>query len=98
MLSRTEQGEKRDFIRMAVDCDVFYRKEEASAEKQGAGRNLSANGILFESEENYAEGSKLFLRVMPRNSITPPLEMQVEVVRSDDMGGNYLVACRALTV
>ena len=97
MLSRTDQGEKRDFIRMAVDCDVYYRKDEGAAEKQGAGRNLSANGILFESDENYAEGSRLFLRVMPRNSLTPPLEMQVEVVRSDDMGSNYLVACRAVT-
>lgn len=96
MLSRTDSGEKRDFIRMSVDCDVFYRKEDGTVEKQGAGRNLSANGMLFESDENYPENSRLHLRVMPRNSLTPPLEMLVEVIRVDDMGDRYLVACRSI--
>jgi len=97
MFSRTEHSEKRDYIRMEVDCDVVYRTEDGSAEKQGRGKNLSATGVLFESVENYPAGTRLVLKVMPRNSITPPLEMTVEVVRLDEAGpGAYLVACQAV--
>ena len=97
MFSRTEHSEKRDYIRMEVDCDVVYRTEDGSAEKQGRGKNLSATGVLFESEENYPAGTRLVLKVMPRNTITPPLEMTVEVVRVDEAGpGGFLVACQAV--
>ena len=97
MFSRTEHSEKRDYIRMEVDCDVVYRTEDGSAERQGRGKNLSATGVLFESEENYPTGTRLVLKVLPRNTLTPPLEMTVEVVRVDGAGvGAYLVACQSV--
>ncbi|MBD3671536.1 MAG: PilZ domain-containing protein [Gammaproteobacteria bacterium] len=96
MLGRTDHSEKRDYIRMEVDCDVVYRTEDGSTEKQGKGKNLSATGVLFESDENFPAGTRLVLKVMPRNTITPPLDMTVEVVRVDEVGpGQYMVACQA---
>ncbi len=95
--TRSEFSEKRDFIRLAVDCDVFYQNEKGGEEKSGQGHDLSAGGIMFEVDEEFPVGTKLNVRIHPRNNLTPPLETKVEVLRIDTTApGKFLVGCQIL--
>jgi hypothetical protein len=92
--TRSEYSEKRDFIRLAVDCDVYYQTE-GGQEHCGQGRDLSAGGVMFEVEEEFPVGTKLHVRIHPRNNLTPPLETTVEVLRMESTGpGKFLAGCQ----
>lgn len=92
--NRTEYSEKRDYIRLNVDCDVYYQSE-GGKEHCGQGRDLSAGGLMFEVEEEFPVGTKLQVRIHPRNNLTPPLETTVEVLRIEGSGpGHFVVGCQ----
>jgi hypothetical protein len=72
--------EKRDFIRMTVDCDLTLRDEEGG---QYPGRcvNLSSTGAMVLLDEAPAMGQRLELHIAPRLALVPALDARVEVVR-----------------
>ena len=93
--SRT-YDEKRDFIRMTVDCDLTLRDGQG---RQYPGRcvNLSSTGAMVLLDDAPQPGQQLELHIAPRLALVPALDARVEVVRvlPADEGG-YEVGMRIL--
>ncbi|MGM0413207.1 MAG: PilZ domain-containing protein [Pseudomonadota bacterium] len=87
-------SEKRDFIRMEVDCEVEFRPAGASAMEQGRGRDLSATGVSFLAERELAEGETLEVRVLPVRPGVSPLHAEATVVRVEPEGEGHRIGCR----
>lgn len=81
MLGSRKYTEKRDYLRMALDCPVTYSDVEGLRSRQGTCINLSAKGIAFEAADNFPVGSKLKISMQPKLAMTPPLSAVVKVLR-----------------
>jgi len=88
------ESEKRDFIRMEVDCEVEFRPEGAATMEQGRGRDLSATGVSFYAERELAEGDTLEVRVLPSRPGVNPLHAEATVVRVEPEGQGHCIGCR----
>lgn len=91
-MSPGNQGhdEKRDYIRMTVDCRIFYQ-DPAGKEHQGRAINLSGGGVLFMTDSPPAMGSELSLSVRPDTPVIQPLDVIAKVVRVDRIDGKFEV-------
>ncbi len=76
-----EYDEKRDFIRVEVDCPVRFRVDDAGEDEDGKVRNLSGRGMMFIAERELPLESSLEVKIQPENTLTPPLHARVRVVR-----------------
>ena len=86
--------EKRDFIRMAVQCPARYRLPGAEVPAAALAEDLSGNGIALLTGEPIGPGTELRIEVLPGKAITPPLAAEARVVRCTPFEGNrYRVAC-----
>jgi hypothetical protein len=81
MLFRGDYSEKRDFMRMEVECPMSFRIQGEGQVYQGTARDLSASGLSILCQQEVAEGSVLEVNVQPEKSIVPPLQATVEVMR-----------------
>jgi len=81
MFAPRNYAEKRDFIRMSMNCPVSYRPLDSENQKTGTCVNLSAKGILFHCDDNYPAGSLIKVGVSPRLTISPPFNAIVKIVR-----------------
>lgn len=77
-----EYNEKRDYIRIDVDCDITYKLADSGSEKTGRCTSLSSAGISFITERAYDSGLAMEVNVLPKNAVTPPMTAFIEVVRS----------------
>ena len=82
--------EKRDYIRMTVDCRILY-KDAAGKEHHGRAINLSGGGVLFMTDSPPAMGSELTVSVLPDTPVVEPLDVIAKVVRVDRLEGNFEV-------
>ena len=80
-----EYDEKRDFIRIDIDCDITFKKidsDEPSAEEMtGQVSNLSGRGMMFISDIELEKNILLEINIKPKNILTPSLHANVKVVR-----------------
>jgi hypothetical protein len=76
-----EYAEKRDFLRMPIDCELSFSAVDGGKRLQGKVINLSSKGILFTSGESFDIGTRLDIVLTPSNSITPPMRARVTVSR-----------------
>lgn len=76
-----DYDEKRDFVRVEVDCDVFYNEQDSDETFQGRVKNLSGRGMMFISERGIPAETLLEVKISPANNLTPPLHALVRVVR-----------------
>ena len=80
--------EKRDFIRMDVDCDIAFTLAGSNQQNVGRCLTLSGAGISFVTDQEYDVGLAMEVSIHPKTSLTPPMTAFVEVVRcvahSDD--------------
>jgi len=80
-----EYDEKRDFIRIDIDCKIRYKKldSEGVAEDEFVGQvaNLSGRGMMFISDSELEKNSMLEINIDPSNVLTPSLHANVKVVR-----------------
>ena len=77
-----EYDEKRDFIRIDIDCEIFFKKADSNDETMtGQIANLSGRGMMFISDTELEKNSTLEVNVKPSNILTPPLHANVKVVR-----------------
>lgn len=74
--------EKRDYIRMDVDCDITYRAADSDEIKVGRCLTLSGAGVSFIAERAFDIGAAMEVSIIPKTSITPPMTAFIEVVRS----------------
>lgn len=80
--------EKRDFIRMALECPVNFSVQGETTNHEAVVRDLSGSGLCIISPREVGMGSLLRVRVMPATAAIPPLEAEVEVVRVQPGGGS----------
>ena len=92
--------EKRDFYRMAVDCEVSYQVKGTSQAGRGVCRNLSAGGVLMEVGDPLEPGCGVEIRIEPQSSITGALEALAQVIRCEPAatGTGYSVAATILEI
>ena len=80
-----EYDEKRDFIRIDIDCDITFKKlasDDPTAEPQtGQVSNLSGRGMMFISDVEVEKNILLEININPKNILTPSLHANVKVVR-----------------
>lgn len=80
-----EYDEKRDFIRIDIDCDITFKKlasDDPAAEPQtGQVSNLSGRGMMFISDVEVEKDILLEININPKNILTPSLHANVKVVR-----------------
>ncbi len=86
-------GDRRDFMRMNIDCSIRYAAEGGTPDKCARLRNLSANGLQFVCAEDFATGQQLEVLVVPPGEMTPPLRGQATVLRSEALAEGYAIAC-----
>lgn len=88
-----DYAEKRDFLRMPIDCELSFSRRGEARRHPGKVINLSSKGILFTSDERFAPGDELDILLTPGNSLTPPMEASVVVSRVVDNDAGFEVAC-----
>jgi len=88
-----EYDEKRDYIRMDVDCDISYKLADSNETKTGHCISLSGAGISFIAESSYATGLAMEINIIPKNASTPPMTAFIEIVRSTSQDdGSFEIA------
>ncbi len=93
-----EYAEKRDFLRMPIDCELAFSVADENGKYQGNVINLSHRGILFTCTDHFAEGTRLDIVLTPAKSLTPPMEAEVVVARIIDNGPVYEIACEIASI
>ncbi len=76
-----EYDEKRDYIRISVDCEIKYSLSGSGQEESGKVTNLSGRGMMFIADRALEVENRVEVRIQPENNITPPLHANVRVVR-----------------
>lgn len=88
-----DYDEKRNYIRMEIDCDVTYRLANSNELHHGHCSSISGAGVSFSAKQAIEAGKALEINVLPKNSITPPMTAFIEVVRStQNEDGTFEVA------
>ena len=85
--------EKRDFLRMPIDCELHIVQPGDDKRYRGYVINLSNKGILFTSSMVFVEGAVLEIILTPGNSETPPMQASAVVTRVSDNDINFEIAC-----
>lgn len=93
-----DYAEKRDFLRMPIDCELSFSKAGSSRQYQGGVINLSSKGILFTSTENIDQGTVLEITLTPSNSATPPMQAEAVVTRVADNEVLFEIACSIVEI
>ena len=88
-----DYAEKRDFLRMPIDCELNFSETGSSKQFIGNVINLSSKGILFTSNNEFQPGARLDITLTPSNSLTPPMEARVIVMRVVNNEVMYEIAC-----
>lgn len=77
-----EYDEKRDFIRIDIDCEIEFKKiDSTNGVSIGQILNLSGRGMMFVSEVELEKNNVFEINVKPSNALTPSLHANVKVVR-----------------
>ena len=85
--------EKRDFLRMPIDCSLVFNVVNDDRRHNAKVVNLSSKGILFTSRQRLEAGSLLNIVLTASHSDTPPMHATVEVARVTSNRVLYEVAC-----
>ncbi|MGR8930446.1 MAG: PilZ domain-containing protein [Gammaproteobacteria bacterium] len=73
--------ERRDFIRMDVNCEITYKLADSDDTKTGLCTTLSGAGLSFLADQPFEIGLAMEVNIAPKSSITPPMAAYVEIVR-----------------
>ncbi len=85
--------EKRDYIRMDIDCDITYRFADSGAIYRGQCTTISGAGVSFISDQPIEIGKAMEINILPTKALTPPMNAFIEVVRSTRQPeGGYEIA------
>lgn len=87
-----EYDEKRNFIRMCMECPMTFNRPGDGAVYEAEAKDLSGSGLGFSTAEAVRMGELLEVRVVPSKTVVPPLAAEVEVVRVESLaGGGYAI-------
>ncbi|MEE9493692.1 MAG: PilZ domain-containing protein [Gammaproteobacteria bacterium] len=84
--------EKRDFVRIKLDCDIDLKMHQGKRQFTARARDLSAKGVLFHTSEILECGDQLDLHLESGQALLSVLDADIEVVRVVLLGaGEYAV-------
>ena len=86
-------AEKRDFLRMPIDCSMKFSVVGDEREFDGKVINMSDRGILFTSKQKLEIGNLLSLVLVASQADTLPMHATVKVERVLNNRVNYEIAC-----
>jgi len=78
-----EYDEKRDFVRISVDCAINFKEDDSDDFTEGRMVNLSGRGMLFTAEYGIPIDTRMEVKINPEKDITPPLHARIRVVRME---------------
>ncbi len=85
--------EKRDFFRMMVEAEVQFSVAGSTEKHKGQTEDLSATGIMFNTDHNLKVGQQIEIEVLPNTQQLNALKATVEVIRVDvNDKGKFVVA------
>ncbi|MDD4914753.1 MAG: PilZ domain-containing protein [Methylococcales bacterium] len=85
--------EKRDYMRMHIDCEMTYRLADSQLLKTGHCQTISAAGLSFIADEAFDTGLAMEVRILSKAALIPPMTAFVEVVRNTRQAdGNFEIA------
>ncbi|MDP1772542.1 MAG: PilZ domain-containing protein [Methylobacter sp.] len=85
--------EKRNYIRMEIDCEVTYRLADSTELHHGRCSSISGAGVSFIADRAFDAGKAMEINVIPKNTLTPSMTAFIEVIRSTQQDdGSYEVA------
>ena len=85
--------EKRNFFRMNMECNAEYTVDDSGSQKTGKVKNLSGDGMSIIIDQPIELGAELRVSIQPANTVTPPLNIVMEVLRCEAKESNcYLLA------
>ncbi|WP_444998179.1 PilZ domain-containing protein [Aliikangiella sp. IMCC44359] len=88
-----DHEEKRNFIRMFVDAKVTVTDPETGQTFQGDSRNLSGDGVMFITEQEFKTGQILDVDIRSEQSKLAPLQAKFEVKRTRKLeNGHFEIA------
>ena len=88
-----EHSEKRDFIRMTANSEITYQEIGETQARQGQCINLSAAGILFETDHHVEPGTLVQINITPQLAVVKPLDATIKVLRaSKNTDGKFAIA------
>lgn len=80
--------EKRDFIRMQLDCPAQCTDMRSGEQFVGQAKDLSGKGLCLELTRSLPPSALLEVRIEPATAVVAPLHVVVEVMRVEpDMSG-----------
>ncbi|MCB1760816.1 MAG: PilZ domain-containing protein [Gammaproteobacteria bacterium] len=88
-----DYAEKRDFPRMCIDCATRFRVAGDAQVVSCVAKDLSSSGLMLRSGQELPAGTQINVEIRPGKNITPPLYAEAEVVRCDQEGEDFAVAC-----
>ena len=99
-LDQRSYEEKRNFIRVPVECVVDLQHAGNGSRFQGSGRNLSACGVLFHTDETLKPGDRLEMHIESSQALASVLDASIEVVRVEPVsdGRSYAVGSVIRTI
>ena len=88
--------EKRNFPRMRMDCALSYAPVGERGTAEGRCKNLSAQGVLFNTLKPIVIGALIDINITPQKAVVEPFNAVVEVIRVSNAGGvnDYEIAAR----
>lgn len=94
-LDQRRYDEKRDYIRVPVECEVSLENSANGKRFIASGKNLSANGVLFHTDELLRPGDHLEMHIESHQALLSVLDASIEVVRVEDRGDgrSYAAGC-----
>jgi hypothetical protein len=94
-LDQRSYEEKRDFIRVPVECEISLQDVRSGKHFLANGKNLSASGVLFYIDERLQPGDRLEMRIEARRVLLSVLEASIEVLRVEPVGDgqSYAAGC-----
>lgn len=89
-----DYSEKRNFFRMNIECNAEYTINGSGSTKMGFVTDISGDGMSLIADESVTPGTEVRVSIKPENSVTPPLEVIMEVLRCEqqEQDNHYLLA------
>ncbi|MCP4040366.1 MAG: PilZ domain-containing protein [Gammaproteobacteria bacterium] len=90
-----DYSEKRNFIRLPVDCPAKFRINGSDKLEKGEVKNISGGGMVLHAQQDIPQGTQISVAVQTNSKALPPLVATVDVVRSEPEPNRegYVVTC-----
>ena len=94
-LDQRSYEEKRDYIRVPVECEVSLEHNASGKRFVADGKNLSASGVLLHTDELLRPGDRLEMHIEAHQALLSVLDASIEVVRVEamDESRSYAAGC-----